>query len=259
MEQWEKEYLENLQKRKSAESGSQGYSEQQKEYINTCWEEVIRDDGSKWYIPKQDKIQKRMKQLCGKKNRSVWAKKMVQIVLAVYCFYLLFANVSDFKIGINTESLSVSSFISSSVFHRFKVRNTMVDGLGLKNMLDALWNIRDRHLDKLNSFVSNSYSFTDEDMDAWLDLIDEDLVVIGKLPHDNSYSEVIDGYVLLLNTLKAYIQYALAENWALAEAAYVEYAALLLNLHNILAGAFEKNGVDYTLDEDGIRYTYYHY
>ncbi len=51
MELWEKDYLELLQSRRENQSK---YTNGQQKYINECWEEVTRPDGSKWYIPKQE-------------------------------------------------------------------------------------------------------------------------------------------------------------------------------------------------------------
>lgn len=259
MDLWEKEYLEIVQKSKESQGVRKESAKEQKAYINTYWEEVIRSDGSKWYVPKQNKFQKQAEREQRKFSWGLVFRYLLRISLAVFFFFVLFSNAWGIVSPDGIDLPRDFACLKTSFLRYIGVHNTMVDGVGLRDMLDTLWEIRDSQTDTLNRYVSGGHIFSDEETDAWMERIDGDLVKIGRLPHDDSYSEFVDSYVLLLNTLKAYVRYSQDGDWVLAQAMYSEYSSLIFGQNEILMKAFDLNGVKYTLDGSTIRYTYFQY
>lgn len=258
MEQWEKEYLEIIQRKHQSECAEQHQTDRQEEYIHAYWDEVIQPDGSKYYIPKRKKFHKHEKWHQRKHILVGTIGRVIRIGFLVCILFVFFSAVSKYASQIDLN-FGDGVGMRPEFLHSVGIRNTMVDGLGMRDMLDTLFDISDAHTDTLNLYVASGYSFSDDELKSWMDRIDADLIVIGRLPHDDSYSEVVDSYILLLNTLKAYVMYSREGNLVLAQAVYAEYSTLLQELMWNLAKAFDRNGVQYTWEEGKIIYTYYQY
>ena len=93
MEQWERDYLDAIQSRHQKKASLNGYTKEQKEYINACWEEIIRPDGSKWYVPNQEQIKKQQKKAWRKKRFTSVFKKIVSLILALILGFSLLSGV----------------------------------------------------------------------------------------------------------------------------------------------------------------------
>lgn len=93
MEQWEKDYLEEISRRNK--NASENITASQKEYINECWQEITRPNGSKWYVPNQEAIRKKQRKANRKALLSAGFRKAVKMLLwaTIFCCVLLrFAN-----------------------------------------------------------------------------------------------------------------------------------------------------------------------
>ena len=81
--------------------------------------------------------------------------------------------------------------------------------------------------------------------------------MIREMPHDPSYSAVLEGYISLLDVLQEYVTYSIAGDSQKMNHSYNEYVSLLETVRLRLAAAFERNHVKYVLTDE--RFTYYYY
>ena len=248
MEQWERDYLENIT------SKNKTPSKRKKIKIDRRWKEVIQPDGSKLYVPRPGAFRKQRIQKLNQFRLGVAIKKAEKAILILLMAVVLLFGLVSFKKLKTDSSISQPSFIPG-----LHARNTYINGLGLKNMADILWDIKEKQTDTLNAYVSGGYAFSEDEITAWQDSISKDLNTIENLTYDKSYLDVIEGYKSLMCILRDYISYELAGNSEKSVASHSEYSSLLPELHYIFAEALEKNGVEYTLDEIGLTFVYYDY
>lgn len=219
MEQWEKEYLEIKQREKQPNT----ISNKQKEYIDICWEEVERSDGTKWYIPIKKEKQKQQR----KRNLRVLLNKTFRVACIIIAICIVLCL----------------------LWSHFYAR-----GLGLKNMCTVLSEIESSQTAALNSFVTAGYSLSEEEIVAWKINIDKDLALLDRLIYHPSYKEVVKGHVSLLLTLQDFIDACLSGDYISSQLAHTRYSALLIDNRNKLFDAFERNFVKYQITSEGYVY-----
>lgn len=248
MEQWEKDYLDNVISKNVTPSKTN------KIKIDRRWKEAFQPDGSKLYVPRSGAFRKHKTLNLNLFRLGAAIKKAGKAILIILLAVVILFGLIELKSQKTDSSISWPSFIPG-----LHVRNTYINGLGLKDMANTLWNIKDRQTIKLNTYIASGYAFSDEEMIAWQNSITEDLTVIEKLTYDKSYSKVVEGHINLLNALQDYINYQKAGNRELAMDAHWEYSTLLAKLYPIFAEALERNGVEHELTESGLSFNYYHY
>ena len=247
MEQWEKDYLDIVSKNTTP-------TKTNKIKIDRRWNEVIQPDGSKLYVPKPGAFRKHKTLNLNQFRFKAAIKKAGKALLIILLAVVILFSLVSLKIPKTDSSISWSSFIPG-----LHVRNTYINGLGLNNMANTLWDIKDRQTNQLNSYIISGYAFSEEEMTAWQDSISKDLVTIENLIYDKSYSEVVEGHTTLLYFLQEYINHQQAGSRELAMNAHKEYSTLLTKLQSIFAEALKRNGVKYEITESGLTFMYYYY
>lgn len=243
MEPWEQEYQDIIRSQKQQQKAP---AKQQTQYINACWEEIEKPDGSKLYVPKQAALKKQERRHQLHHALSSGVKAACKTTLTVILILTAISGISFFANQNHTGTNPITTITKT-----FRAPNTYVNGLGLKNMANTLKDIRDAQTQALSDYVAGNYSLTDEEISAWLLDIAADKKAIETLPHDESYSQVVDAHTSLLDTLQSFITHAESADWAAARTDHGKYVLLLEEIHPIFASALKENNVNHALHEDG--------
>lgn len=255
MEQWEKEYLEIVERQKERQANAVDKPSEGK--ISKGWKEVIREDGSKWYVPDEAVLSRQERRMKRKKGPFqcgrclfVGLKRLIRLMLMlgmIGLFCVIWKGVGELDINIPWKLPSIHSSAPA--------RNTYVNGLGLHNMAKTLFDIRERQTNTLNAYISDG-GFSLDEIKTWQDSIDNDLAIIQNLEYDESYSEVVYGYARLLNILDDFVDCVLIGDSNRAREAWTEYSELFSSLNGIFAEALDANGVEYVIDENSLYFRY---
>lgn len=220
------------------------------------WVETKNPDGTKWYIPNQEKLdclaEKKNGRQC--KQNSIFSGKFLRFVFVSFIVCTLFLGCCFLKNEFEYQSKNGGLFNSF-----FENQRSLKNGIGMNTMATTLFDIREEQTETLIEFVSSGYSFSDEEIEIWKTSISEDLKTIENLSYHRSYFKVVDGYVSLLETLNTYIVQMESGDRQSARLTLEKYNLLISGQKYILAEALEKNGVSHSVREDGISFSYYVY
>lgn len=246
MEQWEKDYLEAVAARKRSEGGPGWDKKQQKKYMNQCWEEVIQPDGSKLYVPKKERIRRREER---ERRRSVGlaaGSRALKGIVIAFCLIAIFLGAFVVVRSGRFSIYSLDYYLDS-----LKSQNTYVNGVGLINMVNALSDILNTQVKTLNAYTSGDDAFSDDELQAWADSINENLFFIEQLRYDESYTEYVEAHVSMLTVLSDYVTLVQSGDFVLSPSLLNEFSDLLSGIPSLLITALDENGVEYEVNSDG--------
>lgn len=248
MEKWEEEYNAIVRAKGVVETHNGDACPVDGKPVGVYWLEAVRPDGTKLLVPRMDLIRKEDKRFG---RRFLRALEVVSRLILVVCAVVLLVLVCCLFGVFQEKSFDTHTEPTASSFDSF------VQGKGLKHMATELAGIRTRQAETLNQYVSNGCSFTNDEMDLWVDAIDDDFVIIEHLAFDESYAAFVEAHRNLLLALEEYILAAEAGDSDAADAAHERLSGLLAGMHSLFAAALDENGVEYVRNEDGSLRVFY--
>lgn len=255
MEQWEREYLEIIRENKERiKNSDKPVSKKRKEYIEACWQEVVRADGTKYYIPDKKKLDRQIKKRKQKENTrriktriSKGIKNILKILLALLVITTLVKSA-----GLSGNGNILRMLLPVS---RLSMSSSDINGILFSIMMDTLVEIENTHGKTMSSSVSSGYCFTQDQIEQWLADIDTDVQRLKNMKYHKSYEEVVNSYSEFLITTRN-IVVCLEYGSGNIREELDHYNAILKDMKASLIEAFEKNNIPYTDTETALSYQY---
>ena len=255
MEQWEKEYLEIIRENKErCRNSDKTASQKQKEYIEACWQEVERTDGTKYYIPDKKKLDKQARKRKFQRKVKRFKETVFGGIKKVLRAMLVIIIITSL---VKSDGLSGRWELLRMLLptHRVAVSSTDINGKGFASMMDTLEGIRKRNSERMNTYAANGYSYPEGQIEKWLIDIDADIQTLEELNYHSSYKELVGCYSEFLIIIKNIVN-CLEYGSGNVRNELESYNAILEKMKSSLISALEENNIPYSDTKAGLVYQY---
>lgn len=263
MEQWEKEYIESITKSKQGKSVDCSYEEG---YDSSKWIEITRTDGTKYYMPKESAFHK---QQSGKQKQSFksFAPKVRQLLKVAIRILLAFILLRGILLSGRESPIHSSEWAKSSrhislqgVIQGKLLGGTYIDGYGFADMMCFFKEMQSERYSFLDDIARNINSLSEVDVEQWSQVLDEREKQILRLKYAESYQQYVNAekeVFLKQKELLTLVKHH-AEIHIVLEL-YNQLATADLSLRSKLIEALEKNGIEYSVNQNELVYWYKSY
>ena len=267
MEQWEKEYIDAVTKaRKFREQGGAVNCAYEEGYDSSRWVEITRDDGSKYYIPKDStphKGQPEKQKRTTKNNRPQFGrfiKAVIGIFLAIVLLYGLGLVNGQSKMS-RSEWAKTDGHTSLQGFIQGKLLGgTYINGYGFVDMMNFFEDMKQERYAFLEDVAKNTNSISQIDVEQWLLTMDDREKAFSKLKYADSYQQYVNAEKEVFELQKELL---ILVSHDVDIHSVLEMYNQLVDSEKLLRSkaveALEKNGIDYHVDQNGLTYWYKQY
>lgn len=267
MEQWEKEYIDAVVKSKQAMGqGKTIHHSYEEGYDSSRWIEMEKPDGTKYYVPKE-KAFDHQKQRTRKTLRIIIRIKWKSLLKGMAVIFLGFVLLGNYLSNSGTQKKHIAEWrqeirpVSLQGFIQGKVLGgTYINGYGFADMMHFFEEMQTERHSFLNDVAKNIDSLSEIDLEWWSQIMDEREELLAKLKYADSYSQYVDAEKQVFEQQKVLLTLVKynAEVHTVLEM-YYQLSGADVSLRNKAVEAMKKNEIDYTVNENGLRYWYKQY
>ena len=267
MEQWEKEYIETVNRSKHASEQGKGiHCAYEEGYDSSRWVEVTRDDGTKYYIAKESTPhngQPDRQKRTTKNNRPQFGhfiKIIIGIFLAIVLLYGLWLVNGQNKMS-RSEWAKTAGHTSLQGFIQGKLLGgTYTNGYGFADMMNFFEDMQQERHAFLEDVAKNTNSISKIDVEQWSLIMDDREKAFSKLKYADTYQQYVNAEKEVFELQKELL--ILVRHDADIHSVLEIYNQLVDSeklLRSKAVEALEKNGIDYHVEQNGLTYWYKQY
>lgn len=265
MEQWERDYIDTVSESKKEIQRAKGHVWAYEEgYDSSRWTEVIQPDGTKYYIPKDNSFIRETEDQRRNKRKKIQRRsekrKIVRLLLAgVILLFVLFKTTEKSQLVMTTTHAEGQHSMERIIQGKL-LGGTYVDGLGFARMMSFFDDMQEERQDFLKEIARSVSDFSAVDTEKWTSIFAEREKQLELLKYATSYEQYVQAQKKTFEEEKELLVLLRhgAEVHTILEL-YYQLADADLKLRREAVAAMDKNGIEYTLEDNGFTFWYKNY
>ena len=265
MEQWERDYIDAVLESKKDTENVKGHVWAYEEgYDSSRWTEMTRPDGTKYYVPKENAFIHKS----GEKQRKPQRKRKYMVPLRTFGRGFLAAaallgmflkatdgNIQDGVMPKTGRSYSLESMIQGQI-----LGGTYINGIGFAEMMHFFEDMQLERHSFLNEVAQSIGDLSEVNTEKWEDIFSKREQSLEQLKYAEAYTQYVQAQKDTFEEEKELL--VLLRSGAEAHTVlevYYQLAAADRKLSQEAMTAMDKNGVEYILENDGLKFWYKNY